>query len=85
MQEAEPGLARAESQTRRIDMTESSDAIDFDIQPGDDSEADRLDQALPVVDEPVDTPPSEIPLEADPVDTYEQHREVPHDDDYPRG
>jgi len=64
-------------------MTDASDAIDFDIQPGDDSEADRLDQALPVVDEPVDALPSDIPLEADPVDTYEQHREVPHDDDYP--
>jgi len=25
-----------------------------------------------------------VPLEADPVDTYEQHREVPSDDDYPR-
>ncbi|MBM7457698.1 hypothetical protein [Rhodococcus coprophilus] len=65
-------------------MTESSDALDFDIQQGDDSEADRIDQAIPVDEEPEGVPPSDVPLEADPVDTYEQQLEVPVDDDYPR-
>ncbi len=65
-------------------MTESSDALGFDIQQGDDSEADRIDQAIPVGEEPADVPPSDVPLEADPADTYEQHLEVPVDDDYPR-
>lgn len=64
-------------------MTESSNALDIDVTSDTDSEADRLEQATPAYDDPADTLPADVPLEADPADTYDQHREVPADDDYP--
>jgi hypothetical protein len=69
-------------------MTESSDAvrsnaIEFDSPADKDSEADRIEQAIPVYDDPADTIPSEVPLESDPADTIDQYREVPEDEDYP--
>lgn len=63
-------------------MTESN-ALDIEIQSDHDSEADRLEQALPAYDDPADGLPTEVPLEADPADACEQYREVPADDDYP--
>ena len=63
-------------------MTESN-ALGIEIQSDNDSEADRLEQAIPVYDDPADDLPSDVPLEADAADTYEQYREVPADDDYP--
>ncbi|MEE2034523.1 hypothetical protein [Rhodococcus chondri] len=70
-------------------MTESSDAvrsnaIEFDSAADTDSEADRIEQSIPVYDDPADVIPPELPLESDPADTVDQYREVPGDEDYPR-
>lgn len=51
------------------------------------NEADRLDQATPVVPEPEEEPdfPEQIPVDADPADALDQRRSLPEDDveDYP--
>ncbi|NUT47821.1 MAG: hypothetical protein HOV94_11015 [Saccharothrix sp.] len=44
-------------------------------------DADALEQARPVGEEPSEEPPADAPAEADPADVVEQHRDVDADDE----